>query len=64
MKTTAIFVWGLALAVTGNLTYSAIRHNMPILNTTAITLLTLYAAKAGAENLVAIVRRAKTGATR
>lgn len=57
MNRTALLVWGLALIVTGNLTYSAIRHDMPVLDILALTLLSLYGAKAGAEHAAVILRR-------
>jgi hypothetical protein len=63
-KNTALFVWGTALIVTGNLTYSAIRHGMPIIDTAAMTILCLYAAKAGAEHAAVILRRSRKGTTR
>lgn len=63
-NTARIFIWGIALIATGNLTYSAIRHNMPIIDIAAMTLLSLYAAKTGAEHLAVILRRTRNGATR
>lgn len=62
MKDTTIFVWGIAAVATGNLTYSAIRHHMPVIDVIAMTLLCLYAAKAGAQNLANYLWRDKTGA--
>jgi hypothetical protein len=62
---TQIFTWTLALAVTTHIVWTVIQHNVPTLPILTIALSTLYAMKAGANNLVRLAIEARRqGATR
>ena len=61
-----VIAWTISLPLTAYLVWSAARHGMPLLEVAAIALLVLNSAKAGADNLVAAARaaRSKNGAAR
>lgn len=52
--------WAISLALTARLVWSAHQHGMPVLDVAAIALLVLYAAKAGATNLITAARNARS----
>ncbi|MDX3053048.1 hypothetical protein PV378_42290, partial [Streptomyces scabiei] len=56
--------WAISLIFTARLVWVAAQHHMPVLDTAAIALLVLYAAKAGAENIINGVRNTRTGGPR
>ncbi|MBE4761723.1 hypothetical protein [Streptomyces caniscabiei] len=58
--------WTISLIFTARLVWSAAQHDMHVLDVAAIALLGLYAAKAGADNLITAARtaRARKGAAR
>lgn len=60
---TQIALWVIAVLVAARLTWTAIQHHMPALDTATIALFALYGTKAGAENLARAFKTArKTGA--
>ena len=58
--------WAISFVFTARLAWSAAQHGMHVLDVAAIALLSLYAAKAGANNLINAARnaRSKNGAAR
>ncbi|MFF7190518.1 hypothetical protein ACFZAR_36105 [Streptomyces sp. NPDC008222] len=65
MKTnrTQIILWAVAVLVAARLTWVSIQHHMPVLDTTTITLFSLYGARVAAETIARAAKTArKTGA--
>ncbi|QBJ94443.1 hypothetical protein D0Z67_29175 (plasmid) [Streptomyces seoulensis] len=63
MNRQQLLIWAIALLAVSHPIYSAIRHHMPVLDIAAITLLSLYAAKAGAEHVVTTWHRTQNRST-
>lgn len=63
--TTQIVLWVIAVLVAVRLTWTSIQHHMPVFDTAAIVLFSLYGARAGAENIARGIKAARqTGAAR
>ena len=52
--------WAISFVFTARLAWSAHQHSMAILDVAAIALLSLYAAKAGADNIINAARNARS----